>query len=189
MNIKLTDRDKEIIKFLKEYKCANTHTLAKLFFTSVTLAERRLKKLVTGGYLRRYREDILHPYIFYTNKRPTNLVHSCMISEVYADLKSKYDVIKIQKEYELKYGSNKLRTDLMAVLRINGKLVPLLIECDLSRCMKYKYDSYINDNYYRQKFGTKPTIISISKYKPKSNTPIIYIPLDIFKESGINITT
>lgn len=187
MNIKLTDRDREIIKFLREYKCADTHTLTKLFFTSKTLAERRLKKLVEGGYLRRWREDILHPYIFYINKRPTNLVHSCMISEIYAEL-SKYQVVKVQREYEIRYGSNMIRVDLMTVLRINGKLVPLLIECDLNRCMKYKYDSYISEGHYQSKFGNnKPLIISISKYKPKSNTPIKHITLQEFKKEGIKI--
>lgn len=187
MNVKLTDRDKAIIKFLREYKCANTHTLAKLFFTSQTLAERRLKKLVDSGHLRRYRMDILHPYIFYIGKRPTNIVHSCMISEIYAELISKYQVIKIQREYEIRYGTNMVRVDLMAVLRINNKLVPLLIECDLSKCMKYKYDSYISEGFYRQKFGTKPIVISISKFKPKSNIPIKYMPLDEFKNHGIKI--
>lgn len=187
MNVKLTDRDKQIISFLRKYKCANTQTLAKLFFTSRTLAERRLKKLVESGHIRRWREDILHSYTFYIGKRPTNIVHSSMISEIYAELMTKYQVVKIEREYEIRYGSNMVRTDLMAVLRINGKLQPILVECDLNRCMKYKYDSYINENYYQQKFGVKPMIISISKFKPKSNTPIKHIRLEEFKANGIEI--
>ncbi len=191
MNVKLTDRDKNIIQFLKQYKCADTHTLAKLFFqntkSSQILCERRLKRLVDAGHLRRWRADILHPYIFYCNKRPTNIVHSTMISSVYAELMTKYQVVKIEKEYEVRYKASKLRTDVMAILRIDGKLKPLFIELDLSGAMKNKYDIYINENYYQQKFGVKPTIISISKFKPKSSIPVKHIPLDEFKENGITI--
>ena len=39
---------------------------------------------------------------------------------------------KIEREYELKFNKYKVRADLMSVVRINGKLVPLLIEVDLS---------------------------------------------------------
>ncbi len=189
--LKMTDRDKDIISFLRQYKCADTHTIAKLFFSdaksSQILAERRMKKLSEFGKCNRWRKDILSPYIFYIGSRPTNYNHSCYISEVYANLMNKYEVVKIEREYELKFNKYKVRSDLMAVVRINGKLVPLLIEVDLSSAMKDKYDLFINDNYYQQKFPMKPIVISISRFTPKSSLSIKHITLEEFKEKGIII--
>ena len=72
-----------------------------------------------------------------------------------------------------------LRADLMAVLKINGKLIPCLFEIDLKAPYNHKYDEYITNGYYKNKFPCPPTIVSISRFKHvKSNCNVKLIPVN-----------
>lgn len=189
--IELTNRDKEIISFVKEFKAVNTSTIANLYWKDckqkLILAERRLKLLVENKKLRRDRDSILDSYYYYVGTKVPHFKHSCLIAEAYAQLKLNYDVLNYKREVQLYCRNENLKADLVVILKKDGKPIPLIIECDISRPYAYKYDSYISDNYWSSKFGVKPTIISISKWQPKSNIPIEYINVETFKESGLLI--
>ena len=177
--MKMTDRDYKIIEFIKEFKIVSTTTIARLYFPSLATAERRLKKLVDHKKLLRTRDNIISEYVYYI-KKPTNLKHCILIAEVYSKLATNKDIqlIKYKREYEIKFRAKTLRTDLMAVIKSNNKLIPILIEIDLTKSYKDKYTEYINSKYYQQKFPMIPKIISISNRTPKSSINIIWYKLN-----------
>ena len=177
--ILMTDRDYAIIEFIKEFKCVSTTTITRLFFASQATAERRLKKLVEAKKIHRTRDSVISEYIYYIKTRPTNIKHCLIIADIYSRIKTHpdYQLIKYKREYELKYNSKSLRTDLMAVIKINHKLVPLLVEIDLTKKYKNKYSEYINSGYYQQKFGVKPEVLVISDRTPESKIQIHWYKL------------
>ena len=177
-NIKLTQRDYEVLQFIKEYKVADINTIQALFFPSIPTAEKRMKKLCEARKLNRSREDILHPYVYYKNSKPSNLKHSLALSQIYSILQSEYEVVKERREYQFKYYNKILQPDLLVVIRRYGKLIPLLIEVDLSKAYKNKYDSFINNKVYQNFFPIEPIVLVISNYTPKSNTNIVWIRLE-----------
>lgn len=165
--IKLTDRDMEVLQFIKDYKCADTTTLTTLFFPSQATCEKRMRKLVEARKLNRYRATILDAYVYYKGQRPTNIKHTLAISKVYSLLSSCYQVVKCKREYEFKYLNKTLRADLLVVVKVKDKLVPLIIEVELCKTYKYKYDEFINSKYYTKYFPIAPIIVVVSNNTPK----------------------
>ena len=165
--IKLTQRDIEIINFIKEYKIADTETLTTLFFPSQATCEKRLRKLVEARKLNRYREDILHSYVYYKGQRPTNIKHTLAISKVYSMLSSCYQIVKCRREYEFRYLNKCLRADLFVVIKVKDKLIPIIVEVELCKTYKHKYDDFINSKYYQKYFPIEPIIVVVSNNSPK----------------------
>lgn len=104
--------------------------------------------------------------------------HSLALSQVYSLLQSEYDVVKCKREYEMKYYNKSLRADLLVVIRKNNKLIPIIIECDLTKCYDNKYDSFINNKVYQNYFPIEPIILVVSNRTPKSDTNITWIRLN-----------
>lgn len=189
--IELTNRDKEIISFVREFKSVNTNTIANLYWKDCKqkqiLVERILKLLVDNKKLRIDRESMLDSYYYYVGTKPTNFKHSCLIAEAYTQLNLSYTILNYKRDLELKYLNQSILADLVAIIKKDNKPLPLIIEVDISRPYNHKYDTYINSNYWNFKFGIIPTIISISKWKPKSNVLIEYINVEMFKKTGLLI--
>ena len=75
--IVLTERDKQIIDFLSEYKCATTSTLAIIFFKgSKRPTTRRLKLLREHGLINSAQEFVCLEQIHYINKKPKQIKHT-----------------------------------------------------------------------------------------------------------------
>ena len=79
--ILLTDRDQQIIDFLSEYKCANTSSIADIFFNgSKRPCSRRLQLLREHGFIKSSQEFVCLEQIHYINRKPTQLKHSSILS-------------------------------------------------------------------------------------------------------------
>ena len=77
----LTKRDEEIIRFLSDYKCANTSTIANIFFNgSKRPCNRRLKNLKEHGFIKSSQEFVCLEQIHYINKKPTQIKHSTIVT-------------------------------------------------------------------------------------------------------------
>ena len=178
MTIKLNDRDMSIISFIKEFKAVSTSTLARLYFPSQATAERRLRKLVDHKKLYRTRDNILSEYIYYI-KKPTNIKHCLKVAEVYSLIKTNdsIQIIKYKREYTVKYKSKALIADIMFVIRKDNKLIPILVEVDLSKAYNNKYTDYITTGYYKQLFPVVPKIIIISNRTPKTSIEVQWYKL------------
>ena len=187
MTIEMQDRDYEIINFVKEFKVADSKIIAEMFFSgcknSILVANRRLKKLTEAKKINRNVDrKILEGYLYYPRgiSKPTNWKHSLEITRLYVNLVKKYQVVKYKREYEIRYSNGKLlRADLMAVLKINGKLIPCLFEIDLKAPYNKKYDEYIQGKYYLNKFPIEPQVVSVSRFKHvKSNCNVKLISVN-----------
>lgn len=175
---RLTERDKQILSFLREYKLANTSILASLFFDNSTRnTTNRMKKLYELNKVNRKRENYFEEYKYYINSCPRNEKHTLEISRAYSYIMKKYEVIKIKREYTLYIGNREIRADLLVIVKINGVIKPYIIEVDLIP-YKGKYEAYINGEYWKQMFPIEPQIISIGKNRPKTTIDIKFININ-----------
>ena len=99
--IVITERDKEIIQFLKDFKVATTTTIADIYFnSSIRPCQRRLKHLSEHGYIKSYQENIITEEIHYVRKKPVNLKHALILSEFIAKLKiNNIEILKYKVPY------------------------------------------------------------------------------------------
>ena len=181
----ITERDREILAFISEFKCVNSDIIAQLFFSDannkVMLANRRLRKLFEIGKLNRSkRTDILEPYLYYKGSKPSNYKHSLLIAKAYIDISNKYEIVKYKREYEVKYNNKTLRADLMAIAKDDkGKLRAFIIEIQNAKQYKNKWSEYISNGYYKAKFGVEPEIIVYSRFSSyTSSIPIEFIKIE-----------
>lgn len=175
-NIKLTSRDLDIIQFLKEFKIADTKTLQRLYFPSQSSCEKRLTKLADSRKIFRTRESTISIYNYYVSK-PTNIKHSLLISDIYSRIATTEKLLKFKREYELKFKKDILRCDFMAVIQRGGKVVPVIIEIDLTKAYNNKYTQYIKSGHYKMLFPIEPVIVVISNRTPKSDIPVTWVKL------------
>lgn len=178
-NIKLTQRDLDIIDFLKEFKICSTSTIERLFFPSQSSCEKRLAKLTDARKIARTRDNILSEYLYYIpNAKPSNIKHSLIIADVYSKIATTEKVLKYKREYEIKHRAEVLRADLMLVIQGEKGVTPLLVEIDLTKAYNEKYTQYITSGYYKQLFPIAPQIICISNRTPKTSISVQWYKLN-----------
>ena len=167
--IVLQTRDKELIQFLKDFKCATTSTLTKMFFKgSSRVAQRRLKALGEHGYIKSYQENVITDKVHYVRKKPTQLKHSLILSDFIGELRSHgIDIIK----YKCPLKISNVIADCFIAIRYNDKNHIFFIEVENTKsfdCKKYE-DLYYSRKY-KESFPVMPNIIVISDRKiTKSN--------------------
>ena len=166
----ITKRDCEVIDFLKEYKIATTSTLEHFFFPSRRVAQRRLKILADGKYIKRSQDFIKEDYYYYLTK-PKQLRHSVMITEFYREF-SKYhhiDYFQIQKKLE-----NIIPDALIGYTQNNKKKVAILeIELSNKGFDYYKYRNFPHTKY----FNTYPNVYIVTKQRIERDNNINFIQI------------
>lgn len=105
MDIKLQQRDIDIIEFLKRVTVADTTTLYKIFFSSscgLRTCQERLTKLVKARHLKRFRESTFNEYIYYVNKKPSSYLHKIVFSKLIGKLKEQnIEILKYKTPLKL----------------------------------------------------------------------------------------
>ena len=178
--IVITDRDKEIIQFLKDFKVATTTIISDLYFnSSLRPCQRRLKYLYEHGYIKSYQENVITEKIHYTRKKPINLKHALVLSEFISKLK--VNNIKLLK-YKVPYKIDHVIADAFVAINMNGQNKIYCVEVENRK--KFDLDKY-EKLYYSRKwkdiFPVFPDIIVISD-KPVINSTkfnIINIKLNL----------
>lgn len=173
----LQKRDEEIISFIKEFHISDVNSIAKLFFNNSTQsASKRLLKLCNNGYLNKWRSSVIEPYLYYVGKRPKNYKHSLMVAQAYSLIKANTQIIKIHKEYQIKYRANTLVADMLIIIKDSkGKVVPIIVECECgTKYYNDKWSNYISGKYYLQKFPIEPIVVVFYKGDrlPKSSISV-----------------
>ncbi|WP_122639874.1 replication-relaxation family protein [Romboutsia sp. Marseille-P6047] len=176
----ITDRDKEIIQFLKDFKVATTTTISDLYFnSSVRPCQRRLKYLSEHGYIRSYQENVITEKIHYVRKKPINLKHALILSQFISKLK--VNNINLLK-YKVPYKLENIIADAFIAINVNGQNKIYFVEVENRK--KFDLDKY-EKLYYSRKwkdvFPVFPDIIVVSnKHVSKhTNFNIINIKLDL----------
>lgn len=184
MRTKLNDRDYEIMDTMKQFKVM-TSKCASIYFegknTNTVSARRLLKIYEAKPNINRYRESVTSEYIYYYNSKPTNIKHAVKVLEAYTMLKQNpnFEIIKWKIEKEFVINNKKVRADLCIIVKdkATNKLIPLIIEVDLSHRYNNKY-KYLDYNSY---FPCKPIIISVGRFMPTTDDVLFYKTTEIEK--------
>lgn len=176
----LTDRDKEIIQFLKDFKVATTTTISEIYFnSSVRPCQRRLKYLSEHGYIKSYQETVITEKIHYIRKKPVNLKHALILSEFIAKLKlNNIEVIK----YKVPYKLDNVIADAFIAIRVNNKNNIYFVEVENTKKFDLdKYEKLYYSRMWKEIFPVFPNIIVITDKKVTINNKfnIIEIKLDL----------
>lgn len=166
--IVLTDRDEKIIDFLTSYKCATTSTMATLFFNgSSRPCSRRLQNLREHGFINSTQEFVSKEMIHYTNRKPTQLKHSCLVTSLLSEFKKlECDILKDKVEFKV----GNIRSDLFIAIKHNNNNYIFLVEvCNTKKFDLKKYNKLYDSNYWREYFPVFPNILVISN-KPVDNS-------------------
>lgn len=164
--IRLTKRDKEIIEFVKEFKLVDTNTLSKIFFNgSVRASQIRLKNLVENRYLKCYRENVTSPNLYYVNKKPTQVVHSLILSRFIGEL---YGAgINIVK-YKVPFKIGNIIADCLLSVEYNGINKLFFLEVENTKTLdNKKYLELYKNNVCEKVLSCTPKVIVITNKKVK----------------------
>ena len=85
-HVKCSHRDSQLYRLLELNTALNTDQVKLLLFpdTCLRIVQRRLKKLVDTGKVKRGRVSIDEPYYYYLIKKPSQLEHVLGVSWIYA---------------------------------------------------------------------------------------------------------
>jgi hypothetical protein len=149
----ITKRDQDILNFLEEFHIATSGQLHKLFFpkTSYQYSSGRLLYLSEQGHIKRTQNTIGNGYAYYADRKPVQLHHDLIRSEVYTSIKTKYNVLDWQNEAPVEH----IRPDALTYINHSGIVFPVLIEIHLSN--GFDFDKYKMD--FIPIFGTNPRVV------------------------------
>lgn len=177
MRVKLTDRDRAIIEFLKLNKCADTESLSHIFFSSSLRAcQNRLKKLVDNGNIKAFRENILTQNIYYVRRKPVSYKHALKVTQFIAEIhKLNYEIIK----YRVPYKLSNIIADALFIIKVNNKVIPIFLEVELTKFFDLeKYQKLYYSRTWKEVFPMFPKIIVITEKKVKTDKKLDIIKID-----------
>ena len=166
--VKLTDRDINLIEFLKENKVADTQTLSHIFFnSSLRSCQHRLKKLCDNGDIKAFRENILSQNIYYVKKKPSSFRHALKVTQFIAELhKLGIEILKIKTPY--KCGN--MIADSLIICRINGDVKIIWLEVELCKFFNIsKYETMYYSRKWKEVLPTFGSIVVVTDKKVKTN--------------------
>lgn len=128
----MTDRDKNIMKWMEEYKYISIYHCSKIFYNgnkcAYDQARKRLRKLYKAKLFKRYRESPEHEVIYYLDKRPNS--HRLKLLDAIAYFQE-FEIDEIEKEFKIDvYEYTSYKIDATAIIKHEGMNYPLLIEID-----------------------------------------------------------
>lgn len=178
--IVITNRDKEIIQFLKDFKAATTTTISDLFFnSSVRPCQRRLKFLNEHGYIKSYQENVITEKIHYIKRKPTNLQHALILSKFIAKLKiSNIEILK----YKVHYKIDNIIADAFIAIRVQNENRIYFVEVENTKKFNLeKYEKLYYSRSWKEVFPIFPGILVITNRKVNRNNylSITDIKLDL----------
>lgn len=148
--MRFTDRDKEIIEFIKRHKLVNSNQLKRLFGLTDATLSRRMKFIIENSdvkkfkynpqynfYDNKYKELIPNNNCYYWKRKQTNIMHTLLVNEVYIYLKSRFDIIEFEIEYPIVYEDIVVRVDIYFSFRYNGAEWDYLIEVENNKSFNY----------------------------------------------------
>lgn len=178
--IVITERDKEIIQFLKDFKVATTTTISQIYFnSSIRPCQRRLKFLSEHGYIKSHQENVITEKIHYVKRKPINLKHALILSQFIAQLK--INNIEILK-YKVPYKISDVIADAFIAMRINNQNYIYFVEVENTKKFDLnKYEKLYYNRSWKEMFPVFPSIIVITDKKINMNEKlnIIDIKLDL----------
>lgn len=157
----ITKRDQTILNFLEDFHIATTHQIHRVFFTDVSYryVAKRLEYLATEGHIKRTKSTIDNCFAYYVTKKPIQIHHDIIRSELFSHLNSKYQVLQWENEYPFQ----NIRADAFCYVNDHGIVFPCFIEVHLSN--KFDFEKYLllsQQNDLKAVFGLNPRVIIVT---------------------------
>ena len=180
-SIRLTNRDKQFIKFMSETNLVFTNQqIGNIFYkggnekSSYMIANRRLRKLYKDGYIKKIKGNIGEKDIYYHKKKPKEIKHKLIMSEFISKLSlNGIKVLKVYKEFQGFKNDYKIIPDLFLIVEYYEHKYIFIVEVDITKEFSNidKYNILVDDARKRKcKDIIYPfLIISICDKKPIKN--------------------
>lgn len=189
----LTNRDKEILKFIEEYGSITINQCSQIFFThckqNYYQARKRLKLLSDNKYLKRYRKDMRSETIYYLHKKLS--IHDLKVLDVYSYLVYSGASIKFFKqEYIIPVEDKNYRADALIEFVYKDYFYTILVEVDYTHYTSQKklldiYTSFhFQDKYKNLGENIFPKIIIIrpvviNQYESIDGIDVLYLDFSL----------
>lgn len=157
----ITKRDQDIINFLESFHIATTSQIHRLFFagTSDRYTRKRLKHLFDKKLVKRDRSTINNDYAYYIERKPCQVHHDLLRTEIYTQLKQQYNVLEWNNEYPVM----NIRPDSFAYISDHGIPFPVFIEIHLNNKFNFdKYKELLENADLKAIYGIMPRVIIVT---------------------------
>jgi hypothetical protein len=156
------DRDREIVEFIKEFKCVNAELTRDIFFPgcSLRVAQNRLKILHDNKLIKKFRRTQVDPYVYYYKVKPQQVEHNFLLVKFIAELKKLgSEILKAKKHMTI----DNVIADGFIAFSMNGNNYIALIECENTKKFNYqKYFDLYNSGAWTEFFPSFPLIIVVT---------------------------
>lgn len=159
----------EVIEFIERFKVARTSTIKELFYPSLLVAQKRLKRITEDKELKRSRDNITNEYIYFKNK-PKQLKHSLLITDFYREFNKLVDINHFKNEFIIEG----VRADALMAYEYKATKYISFLEVQISN-VKLNLDKYRSLKYseaYKKILPVFPSIIAVTNQR-------IEIPKDL----------
>ena len=155
--MRVTDRDKQIMEFLKEFRVASTSDLMELFGFNQPNCNRRLKILMEefkdikkieynptyNFYNDKYKAKLKNENVYYWRRKTSSMEHDLLINKFYIELlnqsKDNNFIIKeFKREYRIELDDFTVIPDAYILIEYKGKEYEYLLELENNKNFNYK---------------------------------------------------
>jgi hypothetical protein len=172
----ITKRDRLVINYLNEYKCAHTSTL-KRFYPDIRTCQRRLKILCDNKEIRRVRDNINQEYIYYILK-PKQLRHSVLLTDFFREFARVAELQKCIVKFEI----NGVKPDALIGFKQDNRLHIAFVEVQISHTPLdvLKYEKLYYSGVWKGKLPEFPIIIAVTNHKiPETKLTVLKVNEDL----------
>lgn len=167
--IVVTERDKEIKKFLSNVGVCDTRTIHTLFFVGTTTrnCQKRLKQLCDIKFIKAYRENVISQNVYYSKSKPKNIAHKIVFSKLLAELKQQ-DIEVLKYRCPFKIGD--VIADGLIVAKDRGKVKIYFVEVERTKKLNIdKYEALYYSRKWKEFFPVMPGILCITDRKTNTD--------------------
>ena len=154
MGIRLTNRDIQIIEFLKEFRVASTSDLMELFNFNQSGINRRMKQLMEefkdikkidyrptyNFYNDKYECKLKNENVYYWKRKSKSIEHDLLINKVYMELLNNKDFVikEFKREYRITLDDFTVIVDGYILIEYRGREYEYLLELENNKNWSYK---------------------------------------------------
>ena len=154
MGIRLTNRDIQIIEFLKEFRVVSTSDLMELFNFNQSSVNRRMKQLMEefkdikkidynptyNFYNDKYECKLKNENVYYWKRKSKSIEHDLLINKVYMELLNNKDFVikEFKREYKITLDDFTVIVDGYILIEYRGREYEYLLELENNKNWSYK---------------------------------------------------
>lgn len=167
----MTNRDLEIIDFVKKFKVAPTSTLCHFYFKSIHSCYKVLHRLFSEGYLNRMKlieNSQNSEYVYYIKNVPSQMKHRLALNDFVVKWDGKYGI----QDFDVQKKLGDIIPD--GIMISQGQTFLVEIELSNKGFDYFKYEKFYTTGEYKNYFDTMPTVIIYGKANIPTNTYVKY---------------